>query len=76
MTQRIELLPFYCPIEATVPTGVNEFETRAIAWATAMDLCPDELHRAVLAGTNSAFLVASSLPEGIEDRVDIAVQWS
>lgn len=74
-THRLELIPFFCPIAPVMHPRVEEVEARSIAWATAMGLCPDERQRTRLEATKAAHFYAGMIPEGSQDRLEIAAQW-
>jgi hypothetical protein len=72
---RLELPPFYCPIESAIHPEVDAIEQRAIDWIDRSGLCETDAERGWVLVTNSAEFYARFAPAGVEDNVLAAALW-
>lgn len=72
---RVDAGRFYCPLRSAVHPKVDALAARSLEWMTRIGLCTDDRQRARSMGTNSAEFYGRITPEGLEDRLQIAVDW-
>ncbi|MEV6790459.1 hypothetical protein AB0M87_00335 [Streptomyces sp. NPDC051320] len=70
------LPPFYCPIQPAVHPAAARLEPRALAWADAFGLYPDEVERAWGAATHSTDFSCRIIPGGDEERLLLFIHWN
>lgn len=75
VAEKLELLPFYCPIESAIHPRVDAIEKAAITWLDGLPLHATDGERARIIGTNSAEFYARFAPHGDEYGVQLAARW-
>jgi hypothetical protein len=71
----VEIAPFFCPIEPVMHPRVRDVEEASVDWATRIGLCRTVAQLARWRGTHSAAFYAGMTPQGIVERLQIAVDW-
>lgn len=72
---QVEIPPFFCPIDPVMHPRVRDMEEASAQWAMRMGLCRTEAQLARWRGTHSAALYAGTAPQGIVERLQVAVDW-
>jgi hypothetical protein len=71
----VEIAPFFCPIDPVMHPQVRDVEQASADWAMRMGLCQTEAQLTRWRGTNSATFYAGMTPQGIVERLQVAVDW-
>jgi Terpene synthase family 2, C-terminal metal binding len=72
---QVEIAPFFCPIEPVMHPLVQDMEEASAHWAMRMGLCQTEAQLARWRSTHAAAFCAGINPQGIAERLQIAVDW-
>ncbi|MEX5712386.1 hypothetical protein AB1484_29930 [Parafrankia sp. FMc6] len=71
----LELLPFYCPIEAAVHPEFDAIEQACISWIDDYQLYFDDQQRSRLIGTRAALIYSMALPNAEAEKVADVAKW-
>ncbi|MEU6642545.1 terpene synthase family protein [Saccharomonospora sp. NPDC046836] len=72
---QLELPPMYCPIEYRVQPELEAIDRNAAQWLDRYQPYHDSTSRAWLVAADAATAVASFLPNGSTDRVELSARW-
>lgn len=72
---RVEIPPFFCPIDPVMHPRVRDVEEASADWANRIGLCRTEAELARWRGTQSAAFYAGMTPQGILPRLQVAADW-
>jgi hypothetical protein len=74
-TFNMEIGSFYCPMRSAISPKVDDLARRSREWLSQFGVCTDERQLRRMMATSSAELVGRTLPDGIEDRLQILADW-
>jgi hypothetical protein len=75
VVHRVEIAPFFCPIDPVMHPKVRDVEEASADWAMRIGLCRTDAQLARWRGTHSAAFYAGMTPDGILDRLQVAADW-
>jgi hypothetical protein len=75
VVHRVEIAPFFCPIDPVMHPRVREVEHASADWALQIGLCRTDAQLARWRGTHSAAFYAGMTPHGIVERLQVAADW-
>lgn len=75
VAHRVEIDPFFCPIDPVMHPRVRDVEQASADWAMHVGLCRTDAQLARWRGTHSAAFYAGMTPHGIVERLQVAVDW-
>jgi Terpene synthase family 2, C-terminal metal binding len=70
------LPPVFCPIAPAIHANIEAIESKALAWIDRTHLYANTSERAWMIGSNSAEWCARLMPNGVEERIQILVEWT
>ncbi|MBV9652359.1 MAG: hypothetical protein JO296_19780 [Pseudonocardiales bacterium] len=72
---RVEIPPFFCPIDPVMHPHVRDVEQASTQWAIRTGLCRTDAQLARWQGTRSADFYAGMVPHGIVEHLQVAADW-